>query len=121
MVLYDFDKIWLLSGGQPKLMLRYFKYLYLNRVDYRFLKGTNFILNPEIVVNNPMRLPQHKLAEYLGLCALRNYANYQQFKDTDVAMEYFPMYIPRKVVDENPLIAINQSKIIFKYEGNKYD
>lgn len=121
MVLYDFDKIWLLSGGQPKLMLRYFKYLYLNRVDYRFLKGTNFILNPEIVVNNPMRLPQHKLAEYLGLCALRNYANYQQFKDTDLAMEYFPMYIPRKVVDENPLIAINQSKIIFKYEGNKYD
>ncbi|AUG85250.1 hypothetical protein PONTUS_46 [Vibrio phage Pontus] len=118
MVLYDFNKIWLLSGGQPRLMLRYFKYLYLNRVDFRFLKGTNFILNPEIVVNNPMRLPQHKLAEYLGLCALRNYANYQQYREVNLDMEYFPNYIPRQVVDENPLIAINKSKILFKYEEN---
>lgn len=116
MVLYDFDKIWLLSGGQPRLMLRYFRYYYNANSNFKSLRGSNFILNPEIVVKNPFRLPQYKLAEYLGLCALRNYASYQQYKDVNLALEYFPDYIPRKVVDENPLIAINKTKLIFKYE-----
>lgn len=117
MVLYDFNKMWLLSGGQSHLILRYFKYLYLERSDFRFLKGTNFILNPEIVVNNPMRLPQRKLAEYLGICSLRNYSTYQQYKEANLDLEYFPDYIPRDVVDSNPLLALNKSKIIFTKEN----
>lgn len=118
MVLFDFEKIWLLSLGQPHLILRYFKYLYLGYYDYRSLRGTNFILNPEIVINNPYKLSQQQLAEYLGICALRNYANYQQTGDADLELEYFPPWVPRQVVDTNPLFAIKQTKLIYLKENN---
>lgn len=116
MLLYDFNKMWLLSGGQSHLIIKYFKYLHRDEHDFRFLKGSNFMLNPELVVNNPFKLNQRTLAEYIGLCALRNYSNYQQYKDTGLEMEYFPNYIPRAIVDNNPLLTTNKSKIIFKYE-----
>lgn len=116
MLHYDFTKIWLLSGGQSDLILKYFTYLYEDRVEYRSLKGHNFILNPETVIDNPLRLSKRALAEYLGICALRNYSQYQQYKEVNLDLEYFPDYIPRCVVDTNPLLAIDKSKIIFKLE-----
>lgn len=116
MILFDFEKIWLLSLGQPHLMIRYFKYLYLKRYDYRSLAGNNFIVNPEIIIRNPYRLSNQQLAEYLGLCALRNYANYQQSKEVNLELEYFPPWIPKQVVEANPLIELNKTKLIFLKE-----
>lgn len=116
MILFDYEKIWLLSLGKPNLILLYFKRIYNKEPKYSCLIGNNFILNPEVVIENPYKLSKRQLAEYLGLCALRNYAKYQQFKDVDLEMEYFPPWIPRIVVDSNPLIAIDKTKLIFLKE-----
>lgn len=113
MILFDFEKIWLLSLGNPKLILRYFKYLYLKKVEYQTLKGTNFILKPEIIVKNPYRLSEQQLSEYLGLCALRNFADYKLSGEVNLDMEYVPPWMPKQVLETNPLIALNNSKIIF--------
>ena len=116
MLLYDFEKIWLLSAGQSKLIVRYFKHLYFNKPEFTYLKGSNFMVNPLVVVNNPYKLANRLLAEYIGVCSLRNYANYQQLRDTDLEIDYFPDYIPKMIVENNPLLTIENTKIIFKKE-----
>lgn len=113
MILFNYEKIWLLSLGRPDLMLRYFKWLYLGYPEYETLKGSNFIVNPEVIIKNPYKLSDIQLSEYLGLCALRNYSEYKLSGEVDLEMEYFPPWIPKQVVEQNPLIAINKSKIIF--------
>lgn len=116
MVLFDYEKIWLLSGGQSKLIVQYFRGLYFRRPEYDYLKGSSFVLKPEVIVNNPHRLAKRTLAEYLGLCALRNYSNYQQFRDVNLDLEYFPDYIPKQIVEQNPLVTLEKTKLIFKEE-----
>lgn len=116
MQFYDFNKIWLLSGGRSNIIVNYFKHLVDGKPRYQHLKGDNFMLNPLIVTENPLGLDKRTLAEYIGLCSLRNYINYSQHLDVDLDIEYFPDYIPKEVVESNPLIAINQTKIKFKQE-----
>lgn len=116
MQFYDFQKIWLLSGGQSKLIVRYFKKLVSGEPEYQHLHGDNFILNPIIVTKNPLGLDNRTLAEYLGLCSLRNYTQYSQYRDVDLDIEYFPNYISKDIVESNPLIAINKTKIKFNQE-----
>lgn len=99
--------------------MQYFKNLHKKKMQFRPLLGNNFILNPEIIVDNPLKLTDRQLAEYLGICAYRNYAHYLQQKEANLPMEYLPSYIPRSVVEDNPLLAIKQSKIIFIYEEIK--
>lgn len=116
MLLYDFEKIWLLSGGRSDLIVRYFKGLYYQRPELASLRGSNFMVNPKVVVENTRHLSDRTLAEYIGLCALRNYANYKMFSDCNLEIEYFPDYIPSIVVDSNPLIQKSGTKLIFKEE-----
>lgn len=124
MILYDFEKIWLLSMGQPKLMIQYFSRLAWGNPNYFFLKGSSFIINPEVILDRRFRIADQKLteqqkAEHLGMCSLRNYANYRQAKDVDLELEYIPPWVPRIVVDESPLYTINRTKLIFISEKEK--
>jgi hypothetical protein len=117
MLLFDFEKIWLISGGDSRRILKYFRKLYNKEPGYESLRGTNYIINPEVVARTPNCYTDRVLAEYLGVCALRNYATYQQFQETALDISYFPDYIPKEVVTKNPLLAIKQDKIIFKEEN----
>lgn len=103
---FNYEKIYLVSLGESTLMLRYFK----DCCPY----GDNYIKRPEIVTGNPLRLSDQHLAEYLGLCSLRKYP------DSDLPLDYLPKWVPISVVQENPLVTINQNSrtIMFTYEGN---
>lgn len=103
---FNYEKIYLVSLGESSLLLRYFKE---HNVD-----GDNYIKRPEIVTDNPLRLSDQHLAEYLGLCSLRKYP------DNDLHLDYLPKWVPISVVQENPLVRINPNSrtIMFIYEGN---
>ncbi len=74
------------------------------------------MVNPTVVVENKRHLSDRTLAEYIGLCALRNYANYRMFRDCNLEIEYFPDYIPKAVVESNKLIQISGTKLIYLEE-----
>lgn len=103
---FDYEKIYLLSLGESTLLLRYFKECSIG--------GNNYIKRPGIVTENPLGLSNQHLAEYLGLCSLRKYP------DSHLPLDYLPKWVPLSVVQENPLVRINQNSrtIMFIYEGN---
>ena len=117
MLFFDYEKIYVLSCGKSKQIVQYIKLLKHEPLKYKLLNGNSFILNEDIVVDNPLRLSDQQLAEYLGLLSLRSYDQYLLTSDSSLDMENLYPWIPREVVETNPLIAINQSKLIFIKES----
>lgn len=112
-IFFDYEKIYVVSGGNSDLIVYYFKALAANPTMYPNLVGSSFILNETIVTKNPYKLTNRQLAEYLGVLALRSYANYKFTKDSGLDIEAFPSWVPKQVVTTNPLIAINRTKLNF--------
>lgn len=117
MTFFNYENLWLLALGNPKVMVK----LFTNYVDKgegkEVLDGENFVLNPQVVIQNPYRLTYQQRAEYLGICALRNYQHYRQSGNTDIRMEYVPEYISPKVITTHPLIQIKDNLIILQKEN----
>lgn len=106
MKFYSFEKLYLLSHGNPTKILDYFK---------DEIEGENFIVNPKALVDAFWVSEQHK-AEYLGLCALRNYNDYAINKEVDLDRDLIPDWVPISVIEENPLVTLTETKIIFNKE-----
>lgn len=81
--------------------------------QYSMLQGSSFILNEDIVIWNTHHLAPQQLAEYLGILSIRSYSNYLVSGDTSLDIQLLYPWIPREVVETNPLIAIKQNKLIF--------
>lgn len=104
---FNYEKIYLLSLGKPDLLLKYFKEL---------RGGYDFIVN-EKIVDNSFISDRHK-AEYLGLCALRNYEDYLDRNEINLNRDLIPPWVPLKVIEENPLVKLTKEKIILLKENN---
>jgi hypothetical protein len=116
MVFYDYSKMWILSGGDSKQIVRYFQVVANKTEGYEILTGDSFILNESVVTKNPLKLNAMALAEYLGLCALRPFKAYKYHGITDLPLELFPSYIPKQVVEESVLVKLEGSKVLFPKE-----
>lgn len=81
--------------------------------------GPNFIVNPH-VLRDDLGFSVRARAEYLGLCALRRYDNYVYLKEVDLDRHLLPPWIPLIVVQQNPLLKLTDSKIIFKEEKDTW-
>ncbi|ASV43450.1 hypothetical protein [Vibrio phage JSF12] len=105
-----------MSSGNSKLILKYLKLLASKDEKYASLHGENFLVNEDIVLSNPFNLNDRTLAEYVGLCSLRNYSNYKINGNPNLDIEYIPNYVPADVVRRNPLVLIHKTTLYFKYE-----
>jgi hypothetical protein len=107
MKFYSYEDIYLLSHGNPSLLLEYFK-------DSN--KGKNFIVNPKSLVDAFWVTDRHK-AEYLGICALRSYDDYLTKGTVDLSLDLIPDWVHLEVITDNPLVTITETKIILKKEN----
>lgn len=117
MIQFSYEKLWLLSFGNAEVLIKAFKKLHDGESGYEVLKGSNFIVNPSVVIDNPYRLTNQQLAEYLGILALRPLAHYKLHGYTDLDMARVPAWVSASIVKTHPLITIKQSKLIFKEEN----
>ncbi len=99
---FSYEQLFLMSQGDSVNLLKYFK-------DHH-TKGGDYIQNERIVTDNPLNLEDYILAEYLGLCSLRNYP------EKDLSLDLLPPWIPIEVVIENPLIKLKDRTIMFIHE-----
>lgn len=107
---FSYEKIFLASRGDCSTILKLFK---------QETSGINWILNEDIVIKNPLRLSKQELAEYLGLCALRNYSDLTLYNNKDLDLNMIPLWIPDVVIKTNPLVTTNKTHLIFKFEEIK--
>lgn len=116
MIFFNYEKLYVLSGADSSLIVLYFTNLVRDINMYKDLVGGSFVVNEKVITNNPYRLSNQQLAEYLGILSFRNYANYKFTRDSGLSLEMIPPWIPRDVLQNNPLIEIKSNKIIFNEE-----
>lgn len=97
---FDYEKMYISTGGRADFMLSYFK-------SVNDSKGINFIVNPDIVIKNPQNCTERQLAEYLGLCSLRNLGDFLISGTVDLYDSQIPNWIPKQVYENHPLIKYN--------------
>jgi hypothetical protein len=106
MVRFSYEKLFIAARGDSDLIVKLFKE---NKAS-----GISFINNENVIYNS--NLPKRVLAEYLGICSLRNYAHYSLTNDLTLDLVSIPSWVPDVVLETNPLIKIQTNKIIFPYE-----
>lgn len=106
MKFFDYESIYLAANGDPAKMLEYYR---------EYDTGKDFIVNPKALVD-AFWLSDKLKAEYLGLCALRNYNDYYYDNNVHLGIERIPIWIPVEVIKENPLVKLTDSKLIFLKE-----
>lgn len=113
MLFFDYERIFILARGNSNVIINLVRKLIEDPKLMVLISGSSFILNPDVIYYNTYKLSNRQLAEYLGLLALRNFAEYKISKDTSLDIQYVPIWIPRKVIDTNPLIEISKDKLKF--------
>lgn len=107
MIFFDYEKCFLLSHGNVALLLKYIE----------LIPGDNFIVNEKVVIDNPYKLTKLQLANYVGLCSLRNYSDYKIHGDPNLDISFVPPWVPKIVIEQCPLIEIKSSQLIYKEEN----
>jgi len=106
MKFYDYEKLWILSHGNPTALLSYFR---------ESSKGVNFIVNQKALVD-AFWLTDREKAEYLGICSLRSYDDYLNYNEVDLSLDLIPDWVPLSVIKNHPLTKPTNSKIILLKE-----
>ena len=99
MLFYDYDKSFILTGGNLEWMLSMIK-----RVP-----GRNFMINPEILSNKKYSVRDR--VEFAGLCSLRNYEDYINRGIIDLHRDLIPPWVPTQIIEENQLVTTNKNYI----------
>lgn len=108
MLFFNYEKLYLASRGDSTSIVKHFK--------NKETTGINWILNEEVIYVPELDITDQQLAEYLGMCALRNYADLKVYGFKHLYIKQIPPWIPSVVYETNPYLAINQNKLIFTYE-----
>ena len=103
MKLFNYEQIYLAAKGDPDFIIKYF--LKWN------LGGTNWVKNEGVIVDSLELYSPQTVAEYLGLCALRSYN--KDLSDTDLKLSLLPPWVSLEVVEQNPLVKLTDTKIVF--------
>lgn len=119
MLLFDYEKIYLLSYGRSDLIIEYLRRMRDEPEATISLVGSSFIVNEEVILDNPMKLSARVLAEYVGILSIRNYADYQLTGDTSLPIMSVYPWIPREVVESNPFVQLSKDKLYFNKEEEK--
>ncbi len=104
MLFFNYDKSFLLTGGNIKWMLPMFKKV----------AGYDFIKNPEVLDDKSYSLRDR--VEYAGLCSLRNYEDYESKGILYLDKDLIPPWVPNQILESNKLIEIHKHKIILLRE-----
>ena len=97
---FNYEKCYLLSLGDPDLLIQYF---------WDLEEGYDFIVN-EDAIRSMFVSSLHK-AEYLGLCALRNYENYKNENMVNLSRDLIPPWVPIEQLTDNPLIELTATEV----------
>lgn len=117
MILFDYEKIYMLSYGRADLIVGYIKRMLNNPEAYPDLIGSSFILNTDVITKNPSKYDARTLAEYIGFLSIRNYQVFKETGDTSLSLMSLYPWIPREVLDSNPLVQLKVDKLIFEKEN----
>ena len=125
MVLYNWQKIFEASDGNPFIIFIIFRMLIgkeipQNKYDklYEFSKhnfsGESFMLHPDILLFNAYKHEYTDIAQYIGLCSLRPFEDYKATGKID--LDLLTVDIDHELFTDNSLLRIEGDDVHFMYE-----
>lgn len=127
MILFNWDKIYDEAKGSVQECVIIFRMIVENQVPrnkrdriYRYVdkdfSGTSWMLHPDVLLYNAYKYSYREIAEYIGLCALRPFANYVALRDTTLPVLAMPAD-PEHILDNNRLLRLDENGFVhFLYE-----
>ena len=125
MVLYNWQKIFEASDGNPFIIFIIFRMLIgkeipQNKYDklYEFSKhnfsGESFMLHPDILLFNAYKHEYTDIAQYIGLCSLRPFEDYKATGKID--LDLLTVDIDHELFTDNSLLRTEGDDLHFMYE-----
>ena len=99
MLFFNYEKLYIATHGNSHLIIKHFK--------EKSTTGNNWIINESIIYYPPGGVSTQQLAEYLGMCALRNYADLRVYGKKHLDILRIPPWIPEEAYMTNPLMTIS--------------
>ena len=90
---------------------RYDKIYQLSKQNF---SGESFMLHPDILIFNAYKYEYTDIAQYIGLCSLRPYVDYQA--TGKIHLDLLSVDIDQELFNENRLLRIEDDIVHFKYE-----
>lgn len=109
-VFFDWDKIFKHTGG---VATRILDIMEDPRKRVKFT-GKSFITGLEPIISYRFYSYKHR-ADYIGLCSLRNWADYYMFNDSTLDRRFTNM--TDDALRENPLVSLEGGRIKLKWEN----
>jgi hypothetical protein len=125
MLLYNWQKIFEASGGNPFIVFIILRMLVgreipKNKHDklYEFSKlnfsGDSFMLHPDILLYNAYKHEYSDIAQYIALCSLRPLVDYKTTGKID--LDLFTVDIDHELFKHNSLLRFEGDDLHFIYE-----
>ena len=125
MVLYNWQKIFEASDGNPFIIFIIFRMLIgkeipQNKYDklYEFSKhnfsGESFMLHPDILLFNAYKHEYTDIAQYIALCSLRPFEDYTATGKID--LDLLTVDIDHELFTDNSLLRTEGDDLHFMYE-----
>lgn len=99
MKFFNYEELYLAARGDPEKIVK----LFIWRDTY----GENWVSNVQSIVEASKKYPALVVAEYIGICSLRPRGV------TTLRISELPPWIPHEVVQNNPLVKVDNGLIKF--------
>jgi hypothetical protein len=131
MLLYDWNKIFDVTKGNPSAIYLIIKLLVnkeipRNNYDKIFkyanldFSGDCFLVHPDILLYHSYKHSFRDIAQYIALASLRPLADY--LATGDKTLDLLTCEVDRELFNDNSLLHIKKNRVYFKYEEvNKKD
>lgn len=128
-LMYNWDKIFKLTEGDPVEIVRIFRMLTKGQVPDNYYDpiykysihnffGESYILHPNLLEQNLHNHSHRDVAMYIALAALRPYAEWIGTGTAKLPVDYsqMPVEALTTYVDENVLLDLQDGEVSFCYE-----
>jgi hypothetical protein len=115
LLFYSYEKLYLLSRGEPAKIMSLFKKLMFNKLDVlAYLSGNNWIVEPSILLLT--NCSDLQCSEFLGLLSFRHYSEYKYSGKTELSVRDLPSWVDLSRLTPSTLWHKEGNKIMFPTE-----
>lgn len=112
MLFFNYQNLFFLAGSDCQKIVKLI--LLQEKHPIPELHGRNYIRNLEPIKDNQYSFRER--AEYIGFCSYRTHPVEMFYRKNWLEIADMPPWIPREVIQSNPLITIKNNQIHFPFE-----
>ena len=112
MIFFSYQNLYFMASSDCKRIVKLL--LLQEKHPIPELHGRNYIRNLEVIKDENYSYQER--AEYIGICSYRNHTDELFYGKTWLDLADLPPWVPREIIENNPLINVTKETITFPFE-----